>query len=107
LGILIGAAIGSTQQSDFPKDGPIDPSLIDGCLGFFGMLLGAGIGGIVGAISGSVLGASVATRSQKAHAAPSAQESSQTELARLKARIAELEGRRQDDDQPPDNPQVK
>lgn len=112
LGIILGATIGSGAHSDLPKDSPIDPGLVDFCLGFFGMLIGASIGGILGAIGGSVLGAGFATRLRNREMAampdrqlpqvmgppPSAQESSRTELDRLKARIAELEEKKRSND---------
>ncbi|HWG46250.1 MAG TPA: hypothetical protein VN688_26045 [Gemmataceae bacterium] len=114
VGILLGGLIGSGSHSDLPKNGPIDPKPIDGCLGFFGMVLGAGIGGVVGALGGSILGAGLATRSQKVasdtvadrrvaqvmDSQPSTPEASETELARLKARIAELEEKTRNNDPP-------
>lgn len=114
FGILLGAAIGSRAHSDLPKDSPIDPGLVDSFLGFLGMIGGASIGGILGTIGGSVLGAGLATRWRNTEAAampdrhspqrmeppPSAQESSQVELDRLKARIAELEEKKRSNDPP-------
>lgn len=112
FGILLGAAIGSRAHSDLPKNSPIDPGLVDSFLGFLGMIGGASVGGILGAIGGSVLGAGLATRWRNTEAAampdrylprameppPSAQESSQAELDRLKARIAELEEKKRSND---------
>jgi len=106
LGILIGGfvgpqiAIGNNHLHAF-----------DACVGFLGMLLGAAIGGIVGGIGGSVFGAGLAAKSSSTPTeelpfvmdASSAElperptESPDTELARLKERIAELEEREQKD----------
>jgi hypothetical protein len=114
LGVLIGGFLGSGSHSGLPKDGPIDPKPIDACVGFIGMALGAGIGGLIGVLGGSVLGAAIATRpqndasvtvpdqhlEQERDLPPSAQESSETELSRLKARVAELEEKTRNNDQP-------
>jgi hypothetical protein len=68
------------------------------------MLLGAGIGGTFGVLAGSALGAAIASRSQRdtqdqcqpeaLDSSPSTPESSESELDRLKARIAELEDKK-------------
>jgi hypothetical protein len=68
LGVLIGGLIGSGSHSDLPKNGPIDPKPVDACVGFIGMVLGAGIGGVVGVLGGAVLGAGIATRQKSASA---------------------------------------
>ena len=63
-GALIGGIVGSWARSDWPQNGPVDPRLVDSCLGFFGMIVGIAVGGIVGALGGSILGVGFATTSQ-------------------------------------------
>lgn len=115
LGIAIGGFIGPViaKSNNDLRNNP-DPAakqlsgLFDGCFGFFGLLLGVSIGGVVGGIGGSVLGAGLAMQDsgRPTPQSPSSQyvrlaglsepfpESPELELARLKERIAELEGKK-------------
>jgi hypothetical protein len=93
LGIVIGGFVGNTMVPY-------------GISGFFAMLLGAGLGGIIGGIGGSAFGASLSAKGSNTPAAtlPARKdagsalppepllESPEAELARLKKRVAELEG---------------
>jgi hypothetical protein len=99
-GVFLGVALGSAGGQDL-----------------FNMLnafILAGIGGLIGAIGGAVVGAVLAARStfkgrpampdvpvaKVADAVQPPQESTETELARLKERMAELEARRLRKDPP-------
>lgn len=118
LGIVIGGFIGpliATSNNEL-RNNP-DPAakqmsgIFDACSGFFGMVIGVAVGGIVGGIGGSVLGAGLAARGStppsekppsKDDACPAwlsepPSESPDSELARLKERIAELEGKKKDE----------
>lgn len=118
LGVVIGGVVGpliATSHNEL-RNNP-DPAakqvsgMIDACSGFFGLLIGFGVGGIVGGIGGSVLGAGLAARgsSPPTEKPPSQDEtgpawlselpseSPDSELARLKERIAELERKKQGD----------
>jgi hypothetical protein len=80
LGILIGGFVGPMLAT---AKGSHDPyGLFDACAGFFGLLLGVGIGGIVGGIGGSVLGAGLAVSGSSAptQELPSVIDASSTEL---------------------------
>jgi hypothetical protein len=101
LGILLGGAIGHAMVDPPKKDDRLP--ITTGFFSFLGNLLqlsatlaGAGVGGIAGAIGGSMVGAGVAAKRRRlqAHdrlADSGSGEAEADELARLKARIAELE----------------
>jgi hypothetical protein len=110
LGIIVGVTISRLVGDD---DKPTGTGLLDSFIDFIWAIISAilrpvifgGIGGVIGAVGGSVLGAALATssRDQQKEAPPHrqapqvtgspalAEESSETELARLKERMAELE----------------
>jgi len=118
LGGLVGAGLGVVigwfvVPMILPaSNGPF--RVFDPCIGFVAALVGAGLGGTVGGIGGSVLGTGLAARRScprkieppsEMHATPVASveppiESPDAELARLKERIAELEGKQQESDRP-------
>ena len=102
LGVLLGyvITIASVESHIEEQEKAGDPFVgFYFCFGGFAALFGTGVGGIVGAITGATLGAGVATlRSQSAPAedqppaaSATADQSTDTELARLRERIAELE----------------
>jgi hypothetical protein len=111
LRVLVGGAIGSASFGNNPTNTPLD--LIDPCLGFFGLLIGVGIGGVIGAIGGSAIGAGIATQSRDTESgitpdtaiAPaldsseSLTDSTEAELIRLRQRVAELEERKRREEQ--------
>jgi hypothetical protein len=113
LGMVIGGFIGPLIATSNHRDlranrdarDPMAKSMseiFDGCGAFFGMLVGIGAGGIVGGIGGSVLGSGLAARNSNPDVKepPSEKDATQSpdsELARLKERIAELEAKKQED----------
>jgi hypothetical protein len=113
LGVIVGGFLGPVLMGAGQQKTNTIFDLSGICVGFIGLLVGAGIGGIIGAIGGSVLGVGVATRSRPDEnaalpdtplpAAPNSlelpEESTETELARLKERMAELEERKRREEQ--------
>lgn len=111
LGAVLGGSIGGNQlqtRQSGPSNDPAYKSFdtlflkpADACVGFFGMLLGVGIGaaigGVAGSVGGSMMGSMLASAGGKTGQPPPApaqnhaKESAEAEVARLKARIAELE----------------
>jgi hypothetical protein len=114
LGVIVGGFLGPVLMGAGQQKTNTFLDLQDTCVGFLGLLIGASLGGVIGAVGGSVFGAGVATRSRADEsAAPPdtpipgtpnspqlAQESTETELARLKERMAELEARKRREEQP-------
>jgi hypothetical protein len=114
LGVIVGGLLGPVLMGAGQQKTNTIFDLSDICVGFLGLLIGAGIAGIIGAIGGSVFGAGVATRSRRNENAalpdtplPTApnslqlpQESTETELARLKERMTDLEERKRREEQP-------
>ena len=122
LGIVIGSTVGQlgfAPKREEVKNNP-DPlgreitkffGLVDGCLGFLGMLVGAGVGGTIGGIAGSVVGAGVATKTEQPRwmrppfnqeSAPSSDESIDSEVSRLQERIADLARKKRNEHGPPE-----
>jgi hypothetical protein len=109
FGVILGGIIGSALagHNDPAANAPLSFLLIDALAETVVLLLGAGIGGLIGAIGGAVIGAGVAARSRgtEGAAVPDTstlaaanfpqppQESTGAELARLRERMVELEGR--------------
>src|SRR5207302_3650760 len=98
LGGFLGPVLAGVERH--PQGSIFD--LFDSCLGFLFALVGAAIGGVICAVGGAALGAGLATPSRSepqvggepAEAQGSDRvlpphESTETELARLNARIAE------------------
>jgi hypothetical protein len=108
LGALLGIIAGVTI-SFLVSDNHKPMGLVDGCVSILAWILMpfifGGIGGVIGAVGGAVLGTALAipSRDREIEAPPRRQaaqdtsspvlgeESTKTELARLKERIAELE----------------
>lgn len=114
IGIIAGGLIGyfAMHQEMSPQEKKTSdyllgaPAAFDACGAFFGFLVGAGVGGVIGSIAGSAIGAGAASaspaREQPAVTMAEAQgqppdrpsapagEPTETELARLEERIAEL-----------------
>jgi hypothetical protein len=113
--VVAGGWLGSVlAELDRAKTNTLLDVPLDACGAAFYLLVGAGIGGIIGAIGGSVIGAGLATfrdtptpdlPAPEGPTAPSfpesGPESTETELARLKERIAELEQRKREGKGPP------
>ena len=114
LGALVGI-VGGIALSGLLSDDHKPTGFVDGFFSFLGSLirpfLFGGIGGVVGAVGGAALGAALATSSRAPQAktpthpetsgavgSPAqATESTESELARLRERLAELEAQKRDD----------
>lgn len=78
-------------------------NVFDACLGFVFTLVGASIGGVVGAVGGAAIGAGMATGQSSTdgrQVLETREESVDSELQRLRSRIAELEEQQQPAAQP-------
>jgi hypothetical protein len=114
LGVIVGGFLGPVLMRAGQQKTNTFLDLQGTCLGFVGLLIGASLGGVIGAVGGSVFGAGVATRlrADESAAPPDTPipgtpnspqvppESTETELARLKERMAELEARKRREEQP-------
>ena len=111
LGVLIGGVIGHSaltqnEEHDLPK--APDPMArqvgmllapVEAGFGFFGMLVGAGVGGTIGGIAGSATGTGLALSKSRqtrvesllTNSPPSCEESIDAEIVHMRKRIAELE----------------
>ncbi len=94
IGLCLGGFLGPLLAGveHHPDESGLE--MFDACLGFFFTVVGATIGGVMGAVGGAAIGAGMATAessSNQQHVLESTDESTDSELGRLKDRIAELE----------------
>ena len=113
LGVIVGGFLGPVLMGAGQQKTNTFLDLQTPFVGLVGLLIGAALGGVIGAVGGSVFGAAVATRSRAdesaappdtpipgtRNSAQVPQESTETELARLKERMAELEARKRREEQ--------
>ncbi len=115
IGGFIGPVIATSGNDNFRSlNDPMAKNMsgmFDACGSFVGLVLGTGLGGIIGGIGGAVFGAGLAARTKgteteadsavegvrPANTPEPPTESPETELRRLKARIAELDAIKQKD----------
>lgn len=120
LGILIGGAIGQQaweldddikhNRNPIAEGYSLFTTLFNPCLGFMGMLVGAGIGGTIGGIGGSSIGAAVAAskeekssgESNQATASPSSDKLSDSEILGLKSQIPTTDEKKEEGSEPPE-----